>query len=53
MVVSWNEWVLGEQIGIEESKDIEPSRKHGRLYLNLLKEQTALFKAGQSPAQPH
>jgi hypothetical protein len=44
LVVSWNEWVLGEQPGVEGSKDIEPSKQHGRFYLNLLKEQIRLFK---------
>jgi len=46
-VVSWNEWLCGEQPSAEISKDLEPSKEHGRLYLNLLKEQIALFKAGR------
>lgn len=44
LVVSWNEWVLGEQPSAEVSKDLEPSRQHGRLYLRLLKEEVARFK---------
>ncbi len=44
MVVSWNEWVLSEQPSTEVSKDIEPSKIHGRFYLNLLKEEIAKFK---------
>ncbi|MEI7731185.1 MAG: hypothetical protein WCO56_16545 [Verrucomicrobiota bacterium] len=47
LVVSWNEWVRGEQPSAEISKDIEPSREHGRFYLDLLKEQITLFKAGK------
>lgn len=47
MVVSWNEWVLGEQPSPEVSKDIEPSKIHGRFYLDLLKEEIARFKGGQ------
>ena len=47
MVVSWNEWVLGEQPSAEVSKDLEPSKEHGRLYLDILKEQIALFKQGR------
>ena len=47
LVVSWNEWVRGEQPSPEISKDIEPSREHGRFYLDLLKEQIKLFKAGK------
>ena len=42
--VSWNEWVLGEQPSAEVSKDIEPSKEHGRLYLALLKQEIARFK---------
>ena len=37
----------GEQPSSEISKDIEPSKEHGRLYLDLLKEQIALFKGGK------
>lgn len=47
MVVSWNEWTRGEQPSAEVSKDIEPSREFGRLYLDILKEQIALFKTGR------
>ena len=48
MVVSWNEWVRGEQPSAEVSKDIEPSREFGDFYLRLLKEKIAEFKAGTS-----
>lgn len=44
MVVSWNEWVLSEQPSAEISKDLEPSREYGKLYLHLLKEEIAKFK---------
>ncbi|MDQ2799985.1 MAG: hypothetical protein M3Y13_10110, partial [Armatimonadota bacterium] len=47
MVVSWNEWHRGEQPSAEVSKDIEPSKEFGRFYLDLLKEQIAIFKAGK------
>jgi N-sulfoglucosamine sulfohydrolase len=44
LVVSWNEWTHGEQPSAEFSKDLEPSREHGRFYLQLLKEEIARFK---------
>lgn len=47
MVVSWNEWVLGEQPSPEVSKDIEPSRLQGHFYLDLLKKEIACFKKGE------
>lgn len=47
MVVSWNEWHKGEQPSAEISKDIEPSKEHGHFYLDLLKQEAALFKAGR------
>ena len=46
-VVSWNEWHRGEQPSAEVSKDIEPSREFGLRYLQLMKEQIGLFKAGK------
>ena len=46
-VVSWNEWSKGEQPSPEVSKDIEPSKEFGMQYLDLLKEQISLFKAGK------
>ena len=46
-VVSWNEWHRGEQPSAEISKDIEPSREHGDLYRQLMKEQIQLFKIGR------
>lgn len=45
-VVSWNEWHRGEQPSAQESKDIEPSQEFGRLYLDILKDEIALFKRG-------
>lgn len=44
LVVSWNEWTLGEQPSPEVSKDIEPSKEFGHFYLDLLKEEVAKFK---------
>jgi hypothetical protein len=44
---TWNEWVVSEQPSAEISKDIEPSKEHGRLYLDILKEEVRLFKAGK------
>lgn len=44
MVVSWNEWTIGEQPNAEVSKDIEPSLEWGHEYLELLAEQIRLFK---------
>ncbi len=46
-VVSWNEWSRGEQPSPEESKDIEPSKEFGRLYLDILKDEIAKFKRGE------
>ena len=46
-VVSWNEWHCGEQPTAEISKDVEPSAEFGTKYLDLLKQQIALFKAGR------
>jgi hypothetical protein len=46
-VVSWNEWSRGEQPSPQVSKDIEPSKEFGRQYLDLLKQQIHLFKAGK------
>lgn len=44
LVVSFNEWVNGEQISLEQSKDIEPSETFGTLYLDILREQISIFK---------
>ena len=46
-VVSWNEWHRGEQPTTQVSKDIEPSKEFGMQYVELLKQQIALFKAGK------
>lgn len=43
MVVSWNEWVTSEQPSAEVSKDIEPSKEFGDLYLRILKEEIRKF----------
>jgi hypothetical protein len=47
MVVSWNEWSKGEQPSPEVSKDIEPSKEFGMKYLDIMKEELGLFKAGK------
>ncbi len=44
LVVSWNEWVIGEQISEENSKDIEPSAAFGTFYYDLLCEQIKKYK---------
>jgi hypothetical protein len=44
---TWNEWVVNEQPSAEISKDIEPSKEHGRIYLDILKDEIRLFKAGK------
>ena len=43
----FNEWKRHEQPSPEISKDIEPSVEFGRTYLDLAREQIALFKAGR------
>lgn len=45
LVVSFNEWTLGEQISFENSKDIEPSEKLGSFYLDLMREEIRRFKS--------
>ena len=47
LVVSWNEWTKGEQPSAQVSKDIEPSKEFGHLYLDILKSEIALFKRGK------
>ncbi|MDQ2730645.1 MAG: hypothetical protein M3Y56_03210 [Armatimonadota bacterium] len=47
MVVSRNEWSKGEQPSPEVSKDVEPSKEFGTFYLDLMKQEIALFKAGK------
>ncbi len=44
LVVSFNEWTIGEQQSLEVSKDIEPSETLGTMYLDILKEQIKKFK---------
>jgi hypothetical protein len=44
LVVSWNEWAAGEQPDAETSKDIEPSKAFGHLYLDLMKQEIKKFK---------
>lgn len=45
LIVSWNEWVKGEQPSLEISKDIEPSEAYGDLYVRLMKDCIARFKS--------
>ena len=47
LVVSFNEWGLGEQISLENSKDIEPSVTYGTYYLDLLRTEIRHFKGKQ------
>ena len=44
LIVSWNEWLTGEQPSAEVSKDIEPSVAFGTFYLDLMKFQIKKFK---------
>jgi len=46
LVVSFNEWTVGEQPSLEISKDVEPSAALGTFYLDLLREEIRAFKAG-------
>ncbi len=43
----FNEWKQHEQPSPEISKDIEPSIEFGRTYLDITRDQIALFKAGR------
>lgn len=43
---TWNEWKRGEQPSAEVSKDLEPSDRFGRLYLEILARQADLFRRG-------
>jgi len=47
LVNTFNEWARGEDPSPEISKDIEPSKQFGTLYLDILRQQAALFKAGR------
>jgi hypothetical protein len=49
MVVAWNEFALREGPSVEVSKDIEPSKELGDMYLRILKEEIATFKNGEQP----
>jgi hypothetical protein len=44
---TFNEWWATVQETAESSRDIEPSREYGELYLNILRSQARLFKDGQ------
>ena len=44
VIVSWNEWSIGEQPSAEVSKDIEPSKIYGTFYYDLMREQIRKFK---------
>ena len=41
---TWNEWILSEQLSVEESKDLEPSEKLGTFYYDLMTWQIAKYK---------
>ena len=47
LVISWNEWVNGEQPSAEVSKDLEPSKEFGHQYLDLLKSEIIKFKTSK------
>ncbi len=51
IIVSWNEWVTGEQPSPEVSKDMEPSQIHGTFYYDLMREQIKKFKGQISQDQ--
>jgi hypothetical protein len=44
---TFNEWWRAEQDSPDRSKDVEPSIEHRCLYLDILREQAALFKQGR------
>ncbi|MDQ2762189.1 MAG: hypothetical protein M3Y22_01420 [Pseudomonadota bacterium] len=44
---TFNEWWKTEQISAEGSKDVETSQEHGSRYMDILREQAGLFKAGK------
>ncbi len=44
---TFNEWWISEQIDVQHSKDIEPSRQLGWTYMTILQQQAALFKSGR------
>ena len=44
ILISWNEWTTSEQLSLEISKDLEPSKTLGTFYYDLMKEQIKLFK---------
>lgn len=46
MVGTFNDWWVVEQISASISKDIEPSQQFGFQYLDIVKQQSALFKQG-------
>ena len=48
LINSWNEWVPTEEISPEFSNDIEPSKTLGRFYLNLMKQEIAIFKENKT-----
>lgn len=43
---TFNEWWVSEQISPQSSKDVEPSKEFGTLYLDILRTQATLFKRG-------
>ncbi len=44
---TFNEWWISEQIDVQHSKDVEPSRQLGWSSMTILQQQAALFKAGR------
>ena len=44
LLISWNEWVCSEQISVEQSKDLEPSKIHGTFYYDIMKKEIKKFK---------
>ncbi len=44
LLISWNEWHIGEQPSPEISRDLEPSVEHGTFYYDLMREQIRKYK---------
>lgn len=48
LIPTFNEWFLSEQVSAENARDIEPSVEFGTLFMDILKQKAALFKASRS-----